>query len=374
MGKSAKAKKEKRKDFQKPKLRVGKAKPQPSNFTNTSFKARCKSVHLQSLSLWLTPPAISVVQQSLSTTPRTSASQFAYHLSLLNHKSDSQRRESLAYLTTALEADGPPQPVSSILPKIQPLILDTSPAVRTQLLKLLNTLPADNVGQNVEQLLLYTRAGMTHLSTGIQLSALDVLEWLLRTSGPQVVSAPGGWLKTLDTFTTILRWNSDSMTAHAGKVTNIASGWKANTSVTTGRSPEQINLVAKALHLLSVFFAIGLLETLNLAGLQADRSRRNFPYTHLDQYMISQHPDPFGYLNLFGNSRDEESIAYGYTSERQKVFEEKYAQVFSAGLESAKKEGGNVGREASHCAKELEKCRSRYKVTEKKENLMARLG
>ena len=306
------------------------------------------------------------MQQSLSTTPRTSTSQFDYHLSLLNHKSDSQRRESLAHLTTTLEVDGPPQPVSSILLKIQPLILDTSLAVRTQLLKLLNTLPADNVGQNAEQLLLYTRAGMTHLSTGIQLSALDVLEWLLITAGPQVVSAPGGWLKTLATFTILLRWNSESMTAHTGMVNAVASGWKANTSATAGRSPEQINLVAKALRLLSVFFLAGLLETLDLAGLQAERARRNFPYTQLDQHMISQHPDPFGYLNLFGNSRDEESTAYGYASERQKVFEEKYAQVFSAGLDSAKKEGGNVGREASHCAKVLERCRSRYEVMVKR--------
>jgi pre-rRNA-processing protein IPI1 len=264
--------------------------------------------------------------------------------------------------------------VSSILPKIQPLILDTSPAVRRQLLKLLNALPADNVGLNAEQILLYIRAGMMHLSTGIQLGALDVLEWLLNTAGPQVVSAPGGWLKTLATFTILLRWNSDNMTAHAGKVTDIASGWKSNTSATVGRSPEQINLVAKALRLLSVFLSVGLLETLDVSSLQAERARQNFPYTHFDQYMISQHSDPFGYLNLFGNSRDEESIAYGYTSERQKVFEEKYAQVFSTGLESAKKEGGNVGREASHCAKALEKCRSRYKVTEKKENLIARLG
>jgi pre-rRNA-processing protein IPI1 len=263
--------------------------------------------------------------------------------------------------------------VSSILPKIQPLILDTSPAVRTQLLKLLNTLPADNVGQNAEQLLLYTRAGMTHLSTGIQLNTLDVLEWLLSTAGPHVVAAPGGWLKTLATFAILLRWNSDSMTTHAGKMTTRASGWKANASTTAGRSPEQINLVAKALRLLSVFFMAGLLETSDLAGLQAEQARRNFPYAHLDQHMISQHPDPFGYLSLFGNSQDEEGTAYGFASERQKVFEEKYAQVFSAGLESAKKEGGNVGREASHCANVLEKCRSRYKVVEKRENLMARL-
>ena len=61
MGSSAKKKKDKKKDFQaitstktvlhdrwlivflqKPKLKVGKARPKASNFTDTSFKSKCK--------------------------------------------------------------------------------------------------------------------------------------------------------------------------------------------------------------------------------------------------------------------------------------------------------------------------------------------
>jgi hypothetical protein len=51
MGKSAKAKKEKKKDFQKAKLKVGKTKPKASNATDTSFKARCKTSNSQA-SCW----------------------------------------------------------------------------------------------------------------------------------------------------------------------------------------------------------------------------------------------------------------------------------------------------------------------------------
>lgn len=40
MGSSTKKKKEKKKDFQKPKLKVGKAKAKPANFTDTSFKSK----------------------------------------------------------------------------------------------------------------------------------------------------------------------------------------------------------------------------------------------------------------------------------------------------------------------------------------------
>ena len=43
MGSSAKKKKEKSKDFKKAKLRVGKARPKPNNFTDTSFKSKGQS-------------------------------------------------------------------------------------------------------------------------------------------------------------------------------------------------------------------------------------------------------------------------------------------------------------------------------------------
>lgn len=42
MGSSDRKKKEKKKDFQKPKLKVGKTKPKASNFTDTSFQSKCE--------------------------------------------------------------------------------------------------------------------------------------------------------------------------------------------------------------------------------------------------------------------------------------------------------------------------------------------
>ena len=42
MGSSIRKKKEKQKDFEKPKFKVGKKKPKPSNFTDTSFKSKGK--------------------------------------------------------------------------------------------------------------------------------------------------------------------------------------------------------------------------------------------------------------------------------------------------------------------------------------------
>ena len=45
MGKSGRKNKEKRKDFQKVKLKVGKKKPQAENFTETTFKSQ--AIHLR---------------------------------------------------------------------------------------------------------------------------------------------------------------------------------------------------------------------------------------------------------------------------------------------------------------------------------------
>jgi len=41
MGSSTKKKKDKKKDFQKAKLKVGKTKAKADNFTDTSFKSKC---------------------------------------------------------------------------------------------------------------------------------------------------------------------------------------------------------------------------------------------------------------------------------------------------------------------------------------------
>ena len=43
MGSSTKKKKDKKKDFQKAKLKVGKARAKADNFTDTSFKSKCTS-------------------------------------------------------------------------------------------------------------------------------------------------------------------------------------------------------------------------------------------------------------------------------------------------------------------------------------------
>ncbi|KAI7112572.1 hypothetical protein KC352_g35345, partial [Hortaea werneckii] len=142
MGASAKRKKEKKQDFQKPKLKVGKKRPTNTNATDTSFSAK----------------SIVFKQQSVSSGPRDTGALFNHNLSLLASKNETQRRDALQYLTTACmlaqspEGEGLPQPASAVVAKAQALILDGNGGVRSQLLKLLKSLPVDEIG-SLDQLL-----------------------------------------------------------------------------------------------------------------------------------------------------------------------------------------------------------------------------
>ncbi|CRG88844.1 Pre-rRNA-processing protein ipi1 [Talaromyces islandicus] len=328
MGSSQKKKKEKQKDFQKPKLKVGKAKAKPANFTDTSFKSK----------------AIVLNQQSLSTNAPSPSSQFSHHLSLLSSKSDTQRKESLAHLTTSVLSrpvdSALPQPVSAILPKLVPLLLDASNNVRAQLLKFLKTLPAADIDAHAAQLLPYIRAGMTHLAADIRLSAVEVLGWLVETAGSEVVSCAGGWIKTLNCFLSLLGWH----TAESAK-------WSANRS-SFGKAGSQGRPMVKALQVLAEFLRVGIGkeeedDDLEMTGNES-QGRTSAGYFPLDcsvqQNMISNRPAPYVYLNLFGQPRDAEGEMYESREDRLRVFADQFRSVVERGVENARKEGGEVGR------------------------------
>ncbi|KAJ5595583.1 Pre-rRNA-processing protein ipi1 [Penicillium hispanicum] len=338
MGSSTKRKKEKQKDFQKPKLKVGKAKAKPENFTDTSF--RSKSIVLN--------------QQSLHVAAPSSNSQFTHHLSLLSSKSDSQRRDSLAYLTTSIASrpvNSPlPQPVSVLLPSLLPLLLDASNNVRTQLLKLLRTLPRNDVEDHVVQILPYVRAGMTHLAADIRVSAVEILSWMVETAGEYVVACAGGWIKTLNCFLSVLGWHTEE-----------SARWSSNRA-SFGKSGSKGRPMVKVLGALAEFLEVGIGEP----GASRDHlpepddvaSIRPFPLCATSQHMISDSSAPYAYLNLFGQPRDEEGEMYETREDRYRVFSARFLPAIERGIKSAREEGGELGRASSGVSKVLKEALS----------------
>jgi pre-rRNA-processing protein IPI1 len=341
MAKSSKAKKEKKQDFQKTKLKVGKTKPKAANFTNTSFKAKCKLHYIVRISLMCI--AISVSQQSLSTSAPSASSQFSHHLGLLNHKSDTQRKESLAHLISSLkDADQLPLPASSIVSKVRPALLDSSASIRSQAIKLLELLPAEAVIDNAEQLLLYAHVTMTHLSPTFRLVGLDLMEWLLNVAGDSVVGLPGGWSRSLECFLSVLGWS------HLSKVKST-TGWSA-AGAQPSKAADDEKLKTRGLQVLAVLLQVGLQFEAKSLQEQQREAAEVFPLHQARQYLISTQGNPYGYLGLFddtGKSRLED------VTERQVFFAEHAAGCVEIGVEQMKKEGGRVGRASVEVEKAL---------------------
>ncbi|KAJ4399021.1 rRNA processing protein [Didymella pomorum] len=317
---SSKKKKDKKKDFQKPKLRVGKAAPKAANSTSTSFKAK----------------SISLKQQALSANAPTLEAQCAHHLGLLDHKADKQRQESLAFLTSAIIGVAPgaslPQPASVIIPAVQRLILDPSNAVRQQLLKLLKVLPENEVASHADQLLLHTRAGMTHLSVEIRTFALEVLQWLISVAGDEVVSCAGGWVKMLKCFLSLLIWKSEG----EGKWSQAKSYGKSDAK-----------LQVKQMDALTAFLRAGLYH----AEVAAVASNSSFPLWQTEHHMLPERSNVFAHLNLFSATRDEDAEMFEDREDRQRLFNDRAEAAVIAGLEQALKAGGEMGRAAAQLRK-----------------------
>ncbi len=287
------------------------------------------------------PSAIVINQQSLATTSPSAISQFTHHLSLLTHRSDSQRRDSLSFLTSAIVGAAPntplPQPVSVLLPTLLPLILDGSNSVRAQLVKLLRSLPPGEVEDHVQQLLLYIRAGMTHLAPDIRTTAVELLDWLLEAAGEETVSCAGGWVKTLKCFLALLGWQrADDSTKWSGSKASF------------GKAGAEGKFLAKNLTVLASFLQVGLVKSFD--G-DAKNPPNLFPLWHTHYHALPKQSNCFAHLNLFGASRDAESEMYEDREERQRVFHDRFQNSVNRGLEATRKEGGEVGRAAAMVTK-----------------------
>jgi pre-rRNA-processing protein IPI1 len=319
MGSSAKKKREKKKDFQKQKLKVGKTRPKADNHTDTSFRAK----------------AI-VLNQQLDVTAPTQSSVFLHQASLLNSRSDSQRKDALAYLTSyvASGSAGTALPIttSSLLGSIYPLMLDGSSGVRNQLLKLLNALPKEDVRDHVSRALPYVRAGMTHLSRDIRATAIDCLSSLVRIAGPELVSCAGGWHQTLECFTTVLGWRSASNRASfAGDVKSTA----------------------RIIHVLSDFLHAGLL-THKPSSAEPNPLVKDFPLWQVETLLLPTKSNAYAHLNLFGPQAEDDSQMLDDREDRLQNFTHHFRKHVLAGIDTARKEGGELGRAAGLLIKTLE--------------------
>ena len=271
--------------------------------------------------------------------------QFSHHLSLLSSKSASQRRDSLVYLTTELASrpvDAPLLEASVLLERLNPMILDGSNNVRSQLLKCLRTLPSREIDPLIGDTLLYIRAGITHLSADIRSSAFDVFIWAIENCPEELVSCSGGWVKTLKCLLAVLSWREE---------TPEAGGWTTSLTPTLGAQGSESILPVKTLNVLAAFLSAGLKEPEDVNTDATEPEKWPFPLTHTEAHMLPKRSNAFAHLNLFGPPRNEETEMYCDREERQQIFHKRFLDRVSKGVERTKKEGGAVGRAAAEVGK-----------------------
>lgn len=294
----------------------------------------------------LTYSAIAVPHQYLMTKTPTPIEQYNHHVSLLSSHSTEKKRDSLAYLTTCHTTrpvnDPLPVPVSLLLPELYPLILNGSNSVRAQLILLLRTLSPNDLEPYIEKLLLYIRTGITHIVLDVRSSASEMLQWAIESCPMEVVSCPGGWVKTLKTVLIALAWHNPPPPKTNGK----QPGWS---SLPPGLDPakqgNEGNFRVKLLNALASLLRAGLIP--DPAPPDPSPSKWPFPLHHVECHMIPRRSNPYRRLNLFGPPRDEEGEMYEEREERQRVFDKRFRAAVECNVENAKKVGGQYGRIAA---------------------------
>ena len=234
----------------------------------------------------------------------------------------------------------PPQPTSVILPHLLPVTLDPSSSVRRQLLKLFRALPEHDIPDHVGQILPYVRAGMTHLAADVRVSAVEILSWLLGDSSAadEMVSCPGGWVKTLNCFLSVLGWHTEESAKWSasrgsfGKAAAAAGGGSGSGSATV-----------RVLAALAAFLHAGL-DCPDTGGSDVDPEDDD---GGRNPHWIPQSATPYAYLNLFGQPRDQDGEMYETSEDRRRVFANRFQAAVQRGLENARREGGEIGRAAA---------------------------
>lgn len=322
MGSSRAKKTAKQADFQKPKLKVGKTRPKASNATDTSFKST----------------AIVLKDQHLSINVRSLDDQIDLHIAHLGSRSEAQRKEALAALINA--ATKAKIPAQLVLEKALPLITDGSPAVREQLLRLLQTLPPDQCRGFEGRVVLYLQTGLTHIASGVCRSALDLCKWASEVYGLALMSCSGGWYKVLNCFLLLLGWQPVSAASDSDK------DWSGG-----GAAIEKLNkepkLMVRVLETFASFLALG------FSSPDAESENSNATFLGFRPHLVPPHPNPYTRLGLFEMPADIGDQLYEDAEARKSVFIAQFRGSIMRGCQIAKQQGGELGRAAGTLSKAI---------------------
>ncbi len=189
---------------------------------------------------------------------------------------------------------------------------------------------------------------MTSLAPKIRADGIEILSWLLDTAGSDLVASRDGWTKVLRCFVAVFGWDN-------GPADHHASRFGINSSITSGsgmmmRLGRDSKSLARPLQVFGQFLQCGIGPS---RSDDAVGPGCMFPFWHVDQHLLPRRADCFAYLNLFGQTHEEEDGGICEDRrDRQRVLQRIDDKV-RYGLEDCRRQGGEVGRAAGTVLKIL---------------------
>lgn len=220
---------------------------------------------------------------------------------MLKHHNANQRQETLEKLTQYVLSHTSILTTSTalLLKLTSPLILDESSSVRDCLYRFLEKfiyiMGPELLEPNIGMIFLYTHSGMTHITPSIRNDSTKFLSLLINACKDRLSSSAISlqWKKTLECFTNLLGWNSES--ASVKRTTSFSKKSSAN--------------MIRHLTVCNDFLQLGLNPKLQAKNQQ---SSVHLKYPYLQQcivihpkYEAFRSPCSFAYLSLFNPNKHD---------------------------------------------------------------------
>lgn len=316
---SKKKKSEKKKDFQKPKLKVGKSAARAANHTDTSFSAR----------------TIRVASQLVR--PASADADLARQLALCRHHSAATRKEVLTHLASTLPSASS-STYKQILTSTVSLVTDPDPAVRSAFVALLVAcarVRAGLIDVHMTLLVLFVHLAMLHIQPDVRASSTAALQ-VLADHAPLLL-VQGHFVKTLRAFFTLMAWKMEEGKAAAAAVTAPATG-----GLPRARA-RHVAVLRKILEY--AVYGDRLLDVAAGADAQA-------PHPHTSAHLVPASSQAFASLRLFSQElpagvSDVDSVATDDEATRRRIVREVFGALLRRNLENMVHEGGEPGKEAT---------------------------
>lgn len=190
----------KKKDFVKPKLKVGKTQT-AANATNTEFKAK--------------KITISKSTKDLVNSHGNTTIDYIKKLSILKKTTTNinSRKEIIAEFITLLNKDSSNLPLDDILKTIKILFLDQSKKIRSEARDILQRLISHHenlVVLNHDSIMLFIYSAMTHLKPTIRSDSVHLLNLIISTPQLYKLTIQNHWVRIWKNVLILLNWKNEN--------------------------------------------------------------------------------------------------------------------------------------------------------------------